>query len=223
MSNVKVLSFDLDDTLWPVAPAIVAAERAVFEWFKQEFPRAVENHSIDSMRAIRMKMAEDHPHRQHDMTFLRHRALAEQLRCAGYPEENADAAFEVFFAARNRVQLYADVEPALQRLRRRYRIFALSNGNADLNRCGVARYFDGHVSASSAGFAKPDARIFAQLMDAAGVSAAEIMHIGDDPVADVGGALNAGMHAVWVKREAREWPGALPAPAATIATLDELT
>jgi len=222
MPNVKVLSFDLDDTLWPVAPAIVAAEHAVFAWFQQEFPRAVENHSIDSMRAIRMKMADEHPHRQHDMTFLRHRALAEQLRSAGYPEKHADAAFEVFFAARNRVRLYSDVAPALERLKARYRIFALSNGNADLSRCGIAHYFDGHISAQSAGAAKPDSRIFAQLVAAAGVGAAEIMHVGDDPVADVAGAVNAGMHAVWVKRDAREWPRHLAAPPVTIATLDEL-
>ena len=223
MPNVKVLSFDLDDTLWPVAPAIVAAEHAVFEWFKREFPRAAENHSIDSMRSIRMKMAEEHPHRQHDMTFLRHRALAEQLRSAGYPEAHADDAFEVFFAARNRVQLYPDVAPALERLKRRYRIFALSNGNADLNRCGIAQFFDGHISAQSAGAAKPDARIFEQLRDAAGVRAAQILHVGDDPVADVAGAVNAGMHAVWVKRDARVWPAHLPSPATTIASLDELT
>ena len=222
MRGIKVLSFDLDDTLWPVAPAIIAAEQAVFEWLQARFPRAIENHSIDSMRAIRMKMAEAHPHRQHDMTFLRRRALAEQLCSAGYPEEKADEAFEVFFAARNRVQLYSDVEPALRRLRLRYRIFALSNGNADLNRCGIADYFDGHISAQSAGVAKPDARIFAELSKAACVDASEIMHIGDDPIADVLGAVNAGMRAAWVRRESRDWPAHLESPAVTISTLDEL-
>jgi putative hydrolase of the HAD superfamily len=222
MREVKVLSFDLDDTLWPVAPAIEAAERAVFEWLKLGFPRAIENHSIDSMRAIRMRMAEAHPHRQHDMTFLRRSALAEQLRSAGYPEEKAEDAFEIFFAVRNRVQLYPDVEPALRRLRRRYRIFALSNGNADLSRCGIAAYFDGHISAQTAGVAKPDARIFAELSKAAGADAAQIMHIGDDPVADVCGAVNAGMHAAWVRRESREWPAHLDSPAVTISTLDDL-
>ena len=222
MRDVKVLSFDLDDTLWPVAPAIEAAELAVFEWLKRGFPRAIENHSIDSMRAIRMKMAQIHPQRQHDMSFLRHRALAEQLRDAGYPEDGADDAFEVFFAARNRVQLYADVEPALARLRQRYRIFALSNGNADLGRCGIASYFDGHISAQSAGAAKPDLRIFAQLVKAAGVDAREILHVGDDPVADVAGAINAGLQAAWMRRELREWPAHLETPATTLSTLSEL-
>ena len=222
MSRIKVLSFDLDDTLWPVAPAIQAAEQAVFDWLRREYPRAIENHSIESMRALRATMARRHPHREHDMTFLRRSAIAEQLRAAGYGEEGVDAAFEVFFAARNQVQLYADVEPALQRLQRRYRLFALSNGNADLQRCGIDQYFDGHVSAQSAGVAKPDARIFAALAAAAGVGLHEVLHIGDDPLADVAGAVRSGMHAVWVRRESREWPTHLDAPTRIIASLQEL-
>lgn len=222
MIPFKVLSFDLDDTLWPVAPAILAAERAVFDWLQREFPRSVDNHSIESMRAIRAAMAQRHPHKEHDMTFLRRTAIAEQLRLAGYGEEGADAAFEVFFAARNRVRLYADVEPALQRLQQRYRLFALSNGNADLQRCGIHHYFDGHVSAQSTGVAKPDPRIFSALAAAAGVDLHEVLHIGDDPLADVTGAVRSGMQAVWVRRESREWPEHLEAPPRIIASLEEL-
>ena len=74
----------------------------------------------------------------------------------------ADEAFEVFFAARNRVEFYDDVRPSLLRLHSRYRLFALSNGNADLQRCGIGDLFTGHVTASAAGAAKPDARIFAR-------------------------------------------------------------
>ncbi len=85
----------------------------------------------------------------------------------------------------------------------RYRLFAVSNGNADLQRCGVADLFDGHVSAIAAGAAKPDARIFAALRRMAGVSAAEVLHVGDDPIADVVGAMRAGMQAVWLNRESR--------------------
>ncbi len=93
----------------------------------------------------------------------------------------------MFFAERNRVEFYDDVLPALRRLRSRYRLFALSNGNADLGRCGIAHLFDGHITARSAGAAKPDARIFAALLQEAGVAAAQVLHIGDDPLADVVG------------------------------------
>ena len=139
---------------------------------------------------------------------------------AGSPVEEA---FEIFMRARNRVEFYDDVRPALVRLRSTYRLFAVSNGNADLNRCGIADLFDGHITASAAGAAKPDTRIFAHLLSVAGVEAHEVLHIGDDPLADVVGATQAGMRAVWLNREARAWPEHFAPPLRTIATLAEIT
>ena len=98
----------------------------------------------------------------------------------------------------------------------------MSNGNADLQRCGIADLFDGHVTAIAAGAAKPDARIFAALERMAGVSAEEVLHVGDDPLTDVVGARQAGMQTVWLNRDSRPWPVALAPPARTISTLAEI-
>ena len=179
-----VLSFDLDDTLWPVIPVITAAEEAMLKWLRERYPRAVSGHSIESMRELRAAVAERYPQHGHDLTFLRHRSLKDLFAAAGHEESLADAALEVFLNARNRVDFYDDVRPSLERLSSRYRLFALSNGNADLRRCGIADLFAGHITARAAGAAKPDARIFAQLAAAAGVEAAQVLHIGDDPLAD---------------------------------------
>jgi FMN hydrolase / 5-amino-6-(5-phospho-D-ribitylamino)uracil phosphatase len=218
----RVISLDLDDTLWPVAPVIAAAEKALFEWLEARHPQAVRGHSIDSMRALRARIAAQFPERRHDLTFLRRRALAAQFGAAGASESLVDEALEVFLAERNRVEFYADVRPSLTRLRANYRLFAVSNGNADLRRCGIGDLFDGHVTAIAAGAAKPDARVFAALQRMAGVSAAEVLHIGDDPLADVVGARQAGMQAVWLNRDARPWPDAFAPPARTVSTLAEI-
>jgi FMN hydrolase / 5-amino-6-(5-phospho-D-ribitylamino)uracil phosphatase len=222
MTAVRVLSLDLDDTLWPVAPVIAKAEIDLLEWLRARFPRAVAGHDVDSMRALRARAALQFPEQGHDLTFLRRQALAQQLCAAGYREAQADEALEVFLAARNRVECYSDVHPALARLRTRYRLFALSNGNADIVRCGLGHLFDGHITARSAGAAKPDARIFAELLKAAGVAPAQVLHVGDDPVADVGGATRAGLQAVWLNRDARAWPAELAPPARSVTTLAEL-
>ena len=222
MSAPLVLSFDLDDTLWPVGPVIAAAESALLSWLRERYPRAVSGHDIESLRALRARVGEQFPEHGHDMTFLRHRMLKDLFVAAGHAEAPADEALDVFFSARNRVEFYEDVRPALIRLRSRYRLFALSNGNADLTRCGIGDLFAGHITASAAGAAKPDGRIFARLVDLAGVDAAHVLHIGDDPLADVVGATRAGMQAVWLNRDAREWPKAFAAPARTIATLAEI-
>jgi putative hydrolase of the HAD superfamily len=217
-----VLSFDLDDTLWPVLPVITAAEEAMLSWLRERYPRTVSGHSLESMRELRAAVAGRFPQHGHDLTFLRHRSLKELFAAAGHEEALADDALEVFLSARNRVEFYTDVRPALERLSSRYRLFALSNGNADLRRCGIADLFAGHITARAAGAAKPDARIFAQLAAAAGVEAAQVLHIGDDPLADVVGATQAGMQAAWLNRTAREWPPQFAPPTRTITTLAEL-
>jgi FMN hydrolase / 5-amino-6-(5-phospho-D-ribitylamino)uracil phosphatase len=216
-----VLSFDLDDTLWPVAPVMAAAESAMWSWLHARHPENL-GISIESMRAMRARLVEQYPERGHDMTFLRHRALIDMFAAAGHAKSEADAAFEIFFTERNRVTLYDDVEASLERLSSRYRLFALSNGNADLNRCGIAHLFQGHVTAIAAGAAKPDARIFAHLLKEAGVDAQQVLHIGDDPQADVVGATQAGLQAVWINRDAKRWPIEFAPPARTISTLAEI-
>ena len=111
-------------------------------------------------------MAERFPERAHDMTFLRHRTLSEMFAAAGQSEKlHADAAFEVFFAARAiESRSIREVEAALERLSRRYRLFALSNGNADLralrNRALVRRSCQRHLGRCAP---KPDIRIFSRI------------------------------------------------------------
>ncbi len=223
MAAIRVISLDLDDTLWPVGPVIAAAEQALIDWLRSRYPAAAHGHDVSSMRAMRTRVAEEFPERSHDLTFLRHRALTAQFAAAGLPARLSDEALEVFLHARNRVEFYDDVRPALDRLRSRYRLFALSNGNADLHRCGIGNLFDGHVTAIAAGAAKPDARIYAALIRMAGVSAAEILHVGDDPLADVDGARQAGMQTLWLNRRGdREWPAELAPPTRTISTLAEI-
>jgi FMN hydrolase / 5-amino-6-(5-phospho-D-ribitylamino)uracil phosphatase len=215
MTDPLVLSLDLDDTLWPVGPVIAAAESTLLAWLRARYPRTVSGHDIESMRALRAAVAERFPQHAHDLTFLRHRALKDLFGAAGHAEDLADEALEVFLAERNRVNLYEDVRPALLRLSARYRLFALSNGNAELARCGIADLFAGHVTARGAGVAKPDARIFAHLAGLAGVEPRHVLHIGDDPLADVAGATQAGMQAVWM-------PKTLAPPPRTISTLAEI-
>jgi FMN hydrolase / 5-amino-6-(5-phospho-D-ribitylamino)uracil phosphatase len=223
----RVISLDLDDTLWPVAPVIAAAEEVLLSWLRAHHPRAAFGHDIVSMRELRAAVSERFPNQRHDLSFLRRRSLHELFTAAGYPADDSvptpvEEAMEIFYTERNRVEFYPDVRPALERLRSNYRLFAVSNGNADLHRCGIADFFDGHVTASAAGAAKPDARIFGHLLQIAQVEPIEVLHIGDDPLADVIGATRAGMQAVWLNRESRPWPNEFAPPLRTVSTLADI-
>ncbi len=211
-ATVSAVSLDLDDTLWDITPVIVAAERELRSWLKRHCPRVVDRYSPHATLALRERFVGEHPDLAHDLGWLRTRILEHMIEDCGYPIGRAGEAFEVFFAARNRVALHADVLPALESLHRRYTLVALTNGNADLERVGLSRYFDHYVAARDVGAAKPDQRMFAAVESATGRAAAEILHVGDDPLCDVVGASRAGMHTAWVNRSAASWPGDHPPP-----------
>jgi putative hydrolase of the HAD superfamily len=133
-----------------------------------------------------------------------------------------ELAFERFYHERNQVELFEDVLPALERLRSKYRLLALTNGNADLKRIGIDHYFELILTARAVGHAKPDARIFAALMAGADLAPQQILYVGDEPLADVEGPRNAGIEAVWVNRLEQEWPRNLAPPRHAVRTLHEL-
>ena len=133
----------------------------------------------------------------------------------------ADEAFEVFFAARHEVTLFDDAMQALEFLSARYPVVALSNGNADVARIGLGRYFQGAISAQDFGAGKPDSRIFHAAAGAVNVLPYNVLHVGDDAALDVLGALNAGMQTVWVNRADHFWAhDAMPHE--TVTNLTEL-
>ena len=222
MAGPQAIVFDLDDTLWPVGPTILRAEHAMRDFLAERYPRVLELHTLESMRDLRARMAAEHPAMRHDFTWLRTRALLEHAREAGYPDEMAREAFEVFYRARNRVDLYDDVLPALERLSARFRLFAVSNGNADLAAVGIASWFEGSLAAREAGCLKPDPRIFQLLLERAGLAPYDALHVGDDPLADVEGARRAGLDAVWVNRRGDPWPEELEPPVRTVRSLADL-
>lgn len=206
-SSIQAVTLDLDDTLWPVWPTIRKAELALHDWLTVNAPNtAALLETPESMRAKRDSLVVEFPHMAHDFSFLRLEGIRRSLLEGGDDPEFAATAFEVFFEARHQVDLFDDALPALEYLSARYPLIAISNGNADIQRVGLAKYFKGAISAAEFGIAKPDPRIFKAAAVAAGVSEAHVLHIGDDIALDAMGALQAGMHAIWLNREGKEWP-----------------
>jgi putative hydrolase of the HAD superfamily len=222
MQTIRALSIDLDNTLWDVEPVIVAAERILHAHLAERYPRMTELYGITEMRALRLRMAEEHPDVRHDLTFLRKAALRRQATSAGYDADVAEEAFEIFYAARNAVEPYADVVPSLERLNRELRLVAVTNGNADLDRIGLANFFEFSLAAGEVGVAKPDPRIFAVALERAALPAAAVLHVGDDPVADVEGARAAGLGTVWMNRTNAVWPDSLVPADYEVSDLREL-
>lgn len=220
--KVRAICFDLDNTLWDVWPVIVRAEQKMYDFLAQRYPRVVASMTLEMMRSAREQTAAAHPQMRHDFTFLRKQTLRDHAREFGYAEAMVEEAFDAFIQARNEVDLYADVLPALEQLRGRYRLFTASNGNADLAKIGLAHFFERTVAARHVGVLKPDPAIFHKVIEGTDLQAPDVVYVGDDPQLDVEGARGAGMQAIWIDRQGVQWPAEIAPPAHTISSLAEL-
>jgi putative hydrolase of the HAD superfamily len=198
---VRALTLDLDDTLWPIAPAIARAEAAMHRWLAEHAPATARRHDVDALRLLRDAVARELPALAHDFTAIRRESLRRALAAAGDDPALAEPAFDVFFEARHQLQLYPEGAAALQRLAARFPLLALSNGNADIARTALAPWFRGALSAREFGVGKPDPRIFHEACRRLGCAPHEVLHVGDDLALDVQGARAAGLQTYWLRRE----------------------
>ena len=206
MQGISALTIDLDDTLWDLLPVIMTAEKRVAGWLAEHFPRIPEQFTREDAMQLRIEVAQEFPERSHDLRFLRTSVMQRMASACGYRESVAEDAYAIFDTARNEVQFFPDVMPALQELSDHFRLVAVTNGNANLGKIGIDHLFHAVVTAVDAGAPKPQQAIFRLASERAGVSPGNILHIGDDPNTDVEGARNAGFRTAWMNRGGKRWP-----------------
>lgn len=123
------------------------------------------------------------------------------------PPPTPFAGAELFdrFAHAEAWEIYDDVRPALQYLRRRgLRLAVVSNWDHRLpellDRLGLLPYFDAVIYSAAVGVEKPHGKIFRNCLEELGVSSSRAMHVGDQAIEDIEGALALGMRALRVDR-----------------------
>jgi len=92
----------------------------------------------------------------------------------------------------------------------------------DWRRFGLEDAIHGVVSSHSAGWRKPHPAIFERALDIAGARPEQAFHVGDNLVADVWGAKQLGIRAVWRRVAEVEQPPVDVAPDAVVSDLTEL-
>ena len=103
---------------------------------------------------------------------------------------------------------FPDVEPALVKFRETgCRLYAFSNGKPDdvrnlLQHAGIDVLLDGVVSTDEIKSFKPNPGVYAHFLRKSGACGADAWLISGNPF-DVIGAISAGMHGAWVKRNAQ--------------------
>ena len=220
---MTALSLDLDETLWRLEGVMEAAEHATHAYLLTHCPTLAAAYPPERMRTLRGEIAEANPNLRHDVTALRARTFEHAARSVGAPPGIAERAYQVFIEARHRVDFYPDALPLLEELHHRLPLVALTNGNADIHRLALGRYFVASLSAVHVGAAKPERAMFEAAARSAGIPMEQLIHVGDDPFTDVVGAARHGLRAVWLNRAGAPWPAdATPVVHEEIRSLNEL-
>lgn len=223
ISCIRCVVFDLDDTLWPCLPPILNAEKVLYSWLQDNYPRVTTEYSIEGLREHRADFLLRNPRLSHDMTALRKQSLAELAKTFNYSIALANEGMSLFRYHRNQVSLFDDALPTINLLREKFKIGSITNGNADLRAIGLGGYFDFIVTAEEAGVAKPDNAIFRYAQNKVKLESHELLYVGDHPENDVIGSKSSGWQALWFNPDSKEWPKELSEEAQPIAQIQALS
>jgi FMN hydrolase / 5-amino-6-(5-phospho-D-ribitylamino)uracil phosphatase len=226
MADIKLITFDLDNTLWNVEVVIRRAEARMRTWLHERVPDYGTRFPAEAVLDLRNAVLQKHPELRHDLSRLREEIIFRAISHCGYNDREArrlaQEAFAIFLDARHEVEFFEGALETLDYLSRNYVLAALTNGNADFARLKLDRYFRFGYSAASVGIGKPAPRIFNAALQHAGSAAAEAVHVGDHLHDDVEGASQVGMHTIWVNLNRLDLPEDAVTPSHVVHLLEEV-
>ena len=199
---IKVITFDLDDTLWDTSPVIAKAETMTYQWIEQYASKVSHLFSSVQLTQHRYAFAQQRDDLRHQISQLRLQSMHEVMVQCGYSSTQAHTlsqqAFDVFLNARNDIIPFPEAELLLKHLQKNYVLGALSNGNANIFNLDIGQYFSFSFSAEDLDASKPSADHFIAAQQHCQVKPEHIIHIGDNYHHDIVGAQQAGCHSIWL-------------------------
>ena len=156
--KIKLITFDLDDTLWDNMPTIRKAEVDTRKWVEDKVGR-IEWGDFDDFLNLREKLIKEDESIAWDISKLRKEIFRKKLihiEPESYRNELVDKAFEIFIQKRHEVEFYDGVEESIEQLSQKYSLGILTNGNADIFKFKIGKFFDFSISSLEAKDSKPN-------------------------------------------------------------------
>ena len=189
--KVKVISFDLDDTLWDNTGVIEKCEQELYNFLCQKHPPFEEHYSIETVHRVSEQfLAQDVPHFD-NMTTLRKAVIQHMLLETAGDLNLVNQAFSIFYYWRNQIKVPEITYTLLDKLKAKYSLFAVSNGNSNLYWIGLMDYFEKHYIAGVDGRAKPSAEMLHKVCELKDIKSQELLHVGDSHETDIQSSINA--------------------------------
>lgn len=213
LTDIKAISFDLDDTLYSNKGVMIAIETKMIAYFSSlaifrhsptKQPRQLDQHFWFHFR--RQALLKQ-PTLAHDVVLSRLVSYRLGFISIGLSEEvaeqQAQAALDYFIAQRSDFTVPEKSKKLLASLSKRYPLVAISNGNVDTSALGISDYFQYiyHAGWQKDGALlkqKPASDMFKVACHQLDIKPSQLLHVGDCGRADIQGALIAGCQAAWL-------------------------
>ena len=210
LTEIKAISFDLDDTLYSNKPVMLAIEKKMIAYFARlsilKSPISAQPTVLDHRfwYYFRRQAILKQPDLAHDVVQVRlvtyrlgfiSLGLSENIA-----EQQAQAALTYFITLRSDFTVPEQSKKLLTSLSEKVPLVAISNGNVDTKVLDISKYFQ-HIY--HAGWQvdgtllkqKPASDMFSLVCQQLAIKPSQLLHVGDCGRADIKGALRAGCQA----------------------------
>lgn len=205
MKEIKHIFFDLDNTLWDYRKNALIALENLFNEFEIEKKY---NCDFDEFYQVYWEINDDLWQRYSDGEVtkdeLRIQRFSKTFESLGKPDiELAYAIEEKFYTGvMDNHHLVEGAVEVLEHLKDKYQLHIITNGfkefsNDKINKSELKGYFETITTAEEAGALKPDSIVFEAGLKKAEAKVEESLYLGDDWVADMVGATEFGMKAIF--------------------------
>ncbi|OOF71499.1 HAD-IA family hydrolase [Rodentibacter caecimuris] len=195
----KLLSFDLDDTLYDNFEVIRNAEATFLAKVREISGLA----QIDSeyWQYWKQQIFSVNSILYEDVTVWRRHTLTELLKFHGKNDQEIDRTLQIamaeFMIWRHKISVPPQHIDILWKLKQHCILTIITNGNVDAKKLGLDM-FDFVLRGGEQGRAKPHADLFLKTAAHFHLKMNEILHVGDNLHTDVQGAIQAGCQAIWM-------------------------
>jgi 2-haloacid dehalogenase len=220
--EIKVLAFDQYGTIVDMQKGLT---EAVKPFLKKKGWRGEPNSFVTWWRRTHFEnsMIDALLHKEHTpYREIGQRALAYVLDRTGIPYRTEDV--RALVAEIERLQPFPEVPDALARLRRRYRLAVLSNGDPDMLEAAKPHHglaFDKLISVAVANSFKPHVATYTKAAEIMGVDRSRVLFVANHAF-DCIGAKAAGMRTAFIDRRRRPFGATPHQPDLLVPTMREL-
>ncbi|MEY0591376.1 5-amino-6-(5-phospho-D-ribitylamino)uracil phosphatase YigB [Providencia manganoxydans] len=206
LSPIQAMTFDLDDTLYDNHPVIDKTEEEVLR-FVREYDLRFNHFTNDDLYTFRNIIADQEPEICHDITRWRWLSSKMMFCHYGYSREDAQKGADDIMAHftywRNQIDVPLETHQILTQLAEKLPLVAITNGNAEPDACGLGQYFQFVLKAGPDGRSKPYCDMYRLAAQKLELEPHAILHVGDNLLTDVEGAIRSGMQACWINSDNR--------------------